>query len=262
MLYKNKKTLSFLFSIICFVVMVQVIGFTSISKLPKTFAVIFQESFFWIIIYLINKYLIKQRISWKVQCSYKELFFVLFPVYLYALFAIVLIQNKGVSQAGYPFIVGIFVSFFEEYYFRGITLGVIISNISKCKKIKLYGEVWLSCLGSSIIFALTHFLNLNSQPMQLTLMQVVQTFFLGMLLNALYVRSGSLIVPMMFHFLLNFISSISTLGMSQGTLNNSYGSLLSSFFIDFVYLVFAAFLLRRKKLRNINYLVRLYKNNQ
>ncbi|WP_235601129.1 MULTISPECIES: CPBP family intramembrane glutamic endopeptidase [Heyndrickxia] len=67
-----------------------------------------------------------------------------------------------------------------------------------------------ACLYSGLIFGGFHFINLFHQSFYITTLQVIQVTCLGLVLCALYLRSGSLILPIMLHAAIDFISFISS----------------------------------------------------
>jgi len=60
--------------------------------------------------------------------------------------------------------------------------------------------VWLAVLLSSTLFAVSHLINLSHQSVSLTISQVLMAFGFGLLQSATYLRSGSLIWPILLHF--------------------------------------------------------------
>lgn len=240
---KNNRPLAITISIACLIAATGLIHFSFVAKLPKTYAVIFQEAFYFLIMYLLNKYLVFQKTFWKVRCALRELFFVLMPIYLYAALAIALSFIKGPSKLVFPLIVGISTALFEEYYFRGIILSSLLSLLRNKKR--NYINVYKIVIVASLIFSLMHLVNLSSQTFYSTLLQMLQVFFLGMLLCALYIRTGSLFIPFLFHFLLNFIATLSQEGAKQ---TNTSVSWKSTLFVCFFYFIITVILLRRKKL--------------
>ena len=93
-----------------------------------------------------------------------------------------------------------FPSIFEEVVFRGIVLTVFLNKYSEFKSI----------IFSSLGFGLMHLLNLtNGADLVLTLGQVVWAFTIGLFYGYIFVRTRSLLPPMIVHYLGNvFISSL------------------------------------------------------
>jgi membrane protease YdiL (CAAX protease family) len=93
-----------------------------------------------------------------------------------------------------------FPSIFEEMVFRGIVLTVFLSMYSERKSI----------LFSSLGFGLMHALNLvNGADLMWTMGQVVWAFIMGLFYGYAFVRTRSLLPPMIVHYLGNvFISTL------------------------------------------------------
>ena len=93
-------------------------------------------------------------------------------------------------------------SIFEEAGFRGIVLTVFLSRYSERKSI----------IFSSLGFGLMHSLNLmNGADLVWVMGQVVWAFFMGLFYGYVFVRTRSLLPPMIVHYLGNvFISSLTS----------------------------------------------------
>ena len=101
---------------------------------------------------------------------------------------------------GSPSLLISFPSIFEEVVFRGIILTVFLSTYSERKSI----------LFSSAAFGLWHALNLlNGADLVWTMGQVVWAFIMGLFYGYVFVRTRSLLPPMIVHYLSNvFISTL------------------------------------------------------
>ena len=101
---------------------------------------------------------------------------------------------------GSPSLLISFPSIFEEIVFRGIVLTVFLSSYSERKSI----------LFSSVAFGLMHALNLtNGADLVCTMGMVVWAFFMGLFYGYVFVRTRSLLPPMIVHYLGNaFISTL------------------------------------------------------
>ena len=87
----------------------------------------------------------------------------------------------------------LFVGFSEELLVRGIVVGSLIDSG--------YG-VMLAGLLSSVIFGTLHFVNyFNGQDIKVTSVQVFGTTLMGINFYVLYIISGTLWIPIIFHFL-------------------------------------------------------------
>ena len=100
-------------------------------------------------------------------------------------------------------------TFFEEYLVRGLIFGSFLVYFKQH-----YWRVQLSILFSAFIFSLSHLMNLlNQNPLQ-TLSQMIYTFGFGCLLSMLYIRSRSLLIPFITHFLLTLPSFLDNSSLS------------------------------------------------
>jgi len=99
-----------------------------------------------------------------------------------------------------PSLVFSFPSAFEEVAFRGIVLTVFIGKYSERKSI----------IFSALGFGLMHLLNLtNGRELVWVMGQVVWAFTLGLFYGYVFVKTKSLLPPMIVHYLGNvFISSL------------------------------------------------------
>ena len=95
-----------------------------------------------------------------------------------------------------------FPSIFEEITFRGVVLTVFSSKYSKWKSIAI----------SAVGFSLMHLLNLaTGKELAWVLGQVAWTFTFGLFYGYLFVRAGSLLPPMIVHYLSNvFVGSFTS----------------------------------------------------
>ena len=95
------------------------------------------------------------------------------------------------------FVTAIGVGIIEELLFRSQMLQELLNNKNKL----------ISLLYSSLIFGSVHLLNISSlSSIPTVLIQVVYTFFLGLLLGIIYIHTNNIILPIIFHVLFNFIN--------------------------------------------------------
>lgn len=87
----------------------------------------------------------------------------------------------------------------EELLFRAILVFELVKFKSKNKAIII----------SSLIFGLIHLINISSiASIGPTLLQVIYTFGLGLILASMYIENKNIILPIIFHFLFNFLNDI------------------------------------------------------
>jgi membrane protease YdiL (CAAX protease family) len=166
-------------------------------------------------------------------------------------------ENLGNPEANwkpwYLVVYGVFsvvgVGVREECIFRAT-----IQNILAKKYANSVNGIWITAIVSALIFGLTHVTNVlfGVEPLAV-LTQVLSAACLGILLGAVYLRSGSIWALILIHTLIDiaglagstflYISDIEDLNQ----LSWSWGRLI----IWLVYIGFAAFLLRPSKCKQI-----------
>jgi membrane protease YdiL (CAAX protease family) len=128
---------------------------------------------------------------------------------------------SGDMPPGSPSLLVSFPSIFEEAVFRGIVLTVFLNCYSECKAI----------IFSALGFGLMHLLNLtNGRELVWVMGQVVWAFILGLFYGYVFVRTRSLLPPMIFHYLGNvFIGSLTGYMQSRASIEMQalYGIIFS-----------------------------------
>lgn len=92
---------------------------------------------------------------------------------------------------------GIVAAATEELLFRGVVFGQLL---------KRWHNLGAAMLVSAVLFGSLHLINLTHQSGFMTAIQIMQAAAEGMMLAAMYARSGTLLAPMSFHFSLDFIA--------------------------------------------------------
>lgn len=128
---------------------------------------------------------------------------------------------SGDLPPGSPSLLVSFPSIFEEAVFRGIVLTVFLGKYSERKAI----------IFSSLGFGLMHLLNLiNGSELVWVVGQVVWAFILGLFYGYVFVKTRSLLPPMIVHYLGNvFISSLTGYMQSRASIEMQalYGIIFS-----------------------------------
>ncbi|KRL02417.1 CPBP family intramembrane glutamic endopeptidase [Liquorilactobacillus capillatus] len=138
-------------------------------------------------------------------------------------------------------IVGTIASIPEEYIFRSVILGSLLSGISHVRAVK---PVLIQIAVSSLLFSLYHLGNVRFDGLPGTLLQMIQVLGLGFLLGCLYVKKGSLIFPLIVHFFLDYIVTIIGKGVVAPSVSQlTIFSLGSALFIMCVYVMVGLILL-------------------
>lgn len=113
------------------------------------------------------------------------------------------IQNRGSSRIGFPGIVnilaGLMAGICEETIYRGVGTSYLMRQWREEKKILP------AMIITSTVFGLIHLVNLTGgSPLLIVIPQVINAAVIGMLLCAVYLRSGNLIPVMVLHTLNDF----------------------------------------------------------
>ena len=144
----------------------------------------------------------------------------------------VLVSQASARIEAKPKATALIVAIAEEMAYRG---QILIQSIrwTKSKNPYLFG-LFLS----SFLFSISHLVNLSSQPVKATIIQVITTFSVGLILGIIYLTSGNFFFPVMIHFLIDF---------SAFTQTNSMNSTSNSFLPCIVMLVIAMIILITQK---------------
>ena len=102
--------------------------------------------------------------------------------------------------------IGLLAGLSEELMFRGIILGFLLKLMTN--KSDSRWRVMLCLTISSLLFGGLHYVNLSMQSFSGTTYQVINAAAFGMILGALYIKSGTLLVPMALHFISDFLFAI------------------------------------------------------
>lgn len=109
-------------------------------------------------------------------------------------------QKKGLLLLG---LATLLVGISEELLVRGLVVGILTESG--------YSILTIGII-SSVIFGLLHFMNFfNGQDIGKTTVQVAGTIFMGINFYIIYIITGTLLAPIILHFLYDF----SILGMGQ-----------------------------------------------
>ena len=136
----------------------------------------------------------------------------------------------------------------EELLFRGVIAQTLLEHFGASRS-----GIWKACVLSGLFFGGAHLTNLLSSAPFGVLMQCIFAASLGVLYAALYFRTGNLWVLIFLHGL-NDASSL-LIGGLYGT--ETVASAVSSYdptmlFSVFIYVLPAAFLLRKKKIGEVS----------
>ena len=135
----------------------------------------------------------------------------------------------------------------EEFLFRGVIAETLLEHFGTSR-----AGVWKACLLSGLYFGAAHLTNLTGSAPLGVLMQCVFAASLGTLLAAVYFRTGNIWVTVFIHAAMDITSML--IGGLYGT--ETVADSISTYDITMltsiaVYLIPTAFLLRKKKLSEV-----------
>ena len=135
----------------------------------------------------------------------------------------------------------------EEFLFRGVIAQTLLEHFGTSR-----AGVWKACLLSGLYFGAAHLTNLTGSEPLGVLMQCVFAASLGTLLAAVYFRTGNIWVTVFIHAAMDITSML--IGGLYGT--QTVADSISTYDITMltsiaVYLIPTAFLLRKKKLSEV-----------
>ena len=135
----------------------------------------------------------------------------------------------------------------EEFAFRGVIAQTLLEHYGTSR-----GGIWKACIVSGLLFGAAHLTNiLGSEPFGV-LMQCLFAAALGTLFAAIYFRTGNIWVTVFLHGMMDISSML--IGGLYGTTTlaeSVSGYDLSMLYSVALYLIPMAFLLRKKKLPEV-----------
>lgn len=140
-------------------------------------------------------------------------------------------------------LLALLIAIFEELLFRGVLLGGFLRRFAN----NVRWGVWLAAISSSLLFAASHLINLSHQSLTMTVGQVLMAFGFGLLTSAMYLRTGSLLWTIAWHFLEDAQVLVNTGLLQQGVNLPAWAGIGPLV----VYGGIAWFMLRRSKLADI-----------
>lgn len=93
----------------------------------------------------------------------------------------------------------------EETLFRFGVLGVLLAGLRNVSQ-----RVPISILISSLLFGLAHFTNVPAQQVDVTIIQALSAFGIGLFFSCVYLYTGQLWMTMLMHFLIDFFAFMMT----------------------------------------------------
>lgn len=134
---------------------------------------------------------------------------------LWVAIGVITYKFNGSSRVIAGLTIGVVAAATEEVMFRGVIFAELL---------KRWRSPWPAMLVSGLLFGGLHIINLTHQAAGITLLQILQAAGMGVMLAAMYLRSGTLLAPMAFHFSLDYIA-VAIHGIS-GTPTGDFQTLL------------------------------------
>lgn len=191
----------------------------------------------------LNIWLIKQKLYFSVNVTLKTSLFFLFGIGYISLFI-----SSGPVKLLPPIILWtLLTAVSEELLFRGVIFGDLFKRLTQRHLTKRSVAIAIGL--SSLLFSLQHLSNLANQSLMDTVCQMIETLGMGILLAAIYVRTGSLITTIFAHFLIDFpilyLSQISTGSASTANMSGNV-SVVGSIIVAIVYVLVGLVVIRSK----------------
>ncbi|MBT9654480.1 CPBP family intramembrane metalloprotease [Lactiplantibacillus pentosus] len=200
-LMRSKELMLRLFLVVFFEVLFELLIINLLRGWGEYNSLVFlflDKCLFFSVLVILNATLTQQKIpfSIKLHKEQRELIFTLAII----LIIIGLVNKKNLLSA---FIIGLIGSTTEEYLFRGIILVTLFKLFQNSKN--QLSRILFPLMISSVLFGLEHFLNLYSQSLLLTVVQVCQTMAMGFLFACIFIRTRNLLFPTVCHFCIDFV---------------------------------------------------------
>lgn len=182
----------------------------------------------------LNGWLIKQKLFFSFRFNLKTIIFIICGIGYTSIFI-----PMGSLKLLLPMILlALLTAISEEFLYRGVIFANLLKIFTKHHSNMLNT---ISAVGlSSLLFSLQHLSNLMNQSWPLTYCQLIQTFGMGVLFAAVYLRTGSLSLTVFMHFILDFptlyLSTISTSAHGQGNVTGE-ASVIGSVVVAMIYVV-------------------------
>lgn len=128
-----------------------------------------------------------------------------------------MISIDEILKNGFSFlamVTALVVAIAEEMAYRGQIL------IQSIRWTKAHNPYLFGLFLSSFLFSISHLVNLSSQPIKATIIQVITAFSVGLILGVIYLTSGNFFFPVMIHCLIDF--SAFTQNNSMNSANNVF----------------------------------------
>ena len=166
---------------------------------------------------------------------------------------------RGKGTILFSTVLFIFTGMAEEFMFRGITADVVLRRGFGAVRGEAVaeitpGRVWEAVFVSGLLFGLMHGLNLLTAPTLGVIVQMISAVLLGMVIAAIYCRSGNIWVVAAIHAFNDIAAGFPTLVLRSdgGGISGIIGSYGLTHLLSLIpYAVVLIVLLRRSKMKEI-----------
>lgn len=198
---------------------------------------------------VLNRLVIHQKVSFAQQIANPVVSLIPIIFLLLILMSFLSLRNSALIQQTYPqtLPLALFAGICEEYLCRGLLFPQVLKGLAVSETKLTCKQVDGALIGSALIFGGLHLFNLTMQNWCTTLMQIWLACCAGLFLGSLYVSSHSIFVPMLFHFLYDFLVMYSRGPIQQAVAWNPQTQ-QSLLFFTVIYLGYSYLLIRKKRL--------------
>lgn len=177
------------------------IFFSFIGKTNDLIFLVLGKILFLILLFILNFELTKQKIpfSFKLKREQRQIISILIIITFIAGF--LHIKNFFVALT-----IGLVACTTEEYLMRGIVLVTLLRLFANFDN--RFARILPPVIISSILFGMEHFLNLASQNLSFTIVQVCIAITMGFVFASIFLRTGNLLYPMICHFEIDFLLTL------------------------------------------------------
>lgn len=191
----------------------------------------------------LNSWLVKQKLFISFSLNVKTIIFIICGIGYISIFI-----PMGSLKLLLPMILlTLLTAISEELLYRGVIFANLLKIFTKRHSNMLNT---ISAVGlSSLLFSLEHLSNLMNQSWPVTYCQLIQTFGMGVLFAAVYLRTGSLFLTMLMHYIIDFPTLyLITISTSTNTQSNFVAqvSVIDSFVVAMIYIVIGMIVIHSK----------------
>lgn len=222
-----------------------------ILHVPSMGAIFLEEFVLLTILFLLNHFWLRVPIRLKSDISWRDQLKVnVWPLIIIFSDCLMLFLPKLqlTSRIILFILFALVVGVFEEYLFRGVLLGGLLRSLRR------FGQrrIWLAVGLSSLLFGVSHLINLSHQSLGMTVAQILVNLGFGLLASAMYLRTGSLAWPILLHFM-DDARVLAHAGLSQHSVGlSTFSGALGGMILLVVYGGIAWWLLRRSQWAEIS----------